>query len=601
MRATREDRTWISTFLIILVFLYCASPAAGQSRATLFSQQPTAIVPGRNGLAALSGEIDQTVVASGSIAITISLPGEADLEFERQNHQGRGPRSSVWRGRSQRDKSAHATLTQHDGLLFGRIERGDQTFTVRPGSNGRTIVERIDPNSFAPEWGHDPASFGRDKVPPTSGDLPGSGTLSPPPATGNDGTIQIDVMSVYTPQARIAAGGTTQVQGMIQAAVDQANTAFINSNMTIRFFLVHMAEAGYSDSGNIENDLNWVTSDATVASWRNTHGADLVSLITSNGGGYCGIGWVQRNPGSSFANYAFQVTALGCLANSTLAHEHGHNMGMEHDPVSAGVTATDASYTWSFGHNVNGVFRTIMSYNVCSAGCPRVLHFSNPDVTYSGYPTGVANQRDNARTGDLTASIVAAFRSGGSAPNNGPAFNIDPIVKPNANVGQAYAASLATNATDADADVLTFSKSSGPSWLFVSSSGALSGTPPSTSVGTNIFTVNVADGRGGSDTATLQITVVAPQVEAPSGLIATANGLKRIDLAWSDNSSNETGFRIERSTNGSKFSHLTTVGANIRTYSNTGLRRGKVYYYRVRANASPTPSAWSNTASATAN
>ncbi len=176
--------------------------------------------------------------------------------------------------------------------------------------------------------------------------------------------------------------------------------------MTSRFFLAHSAEVSYNDSGNINSDLTWVTSNSTVASLRNTYSADMVSLIVNNGGGYCGIGWVQRNPGSGFANYAFQVTALGCLANSTLAHEHGHNMGMEHDPASSGISPSGASYPWSFGHYVNGSFRTIMSYNVCSISCPRVLHFSNPDVLYNGVATGIADQRDNAHTGDLTAPTL---------------------------------------------------------------------------------------------------------------------------------------------------------------------------------------------------
>jgi hypothetical protein len=408
-------------------------------------------------------------------------------------------------------------------------------------------------------------------------------------------------MSVYTPQARAAAGGTAQIHGRIQAAVDQANTAFINSNMIVRFFLAHTAEVAYNDSGNIETDLNWVTSNSTVASWRNTYAADMVSLITNNGGGYCGIGWVQRNPGSGFANYAFQVTALGCLTNNTLAHEHGHNMGMEHDPASAGTSPSGASYPRSFGHNVNGVFRTIMSYNVCSISCPRVLHFSNPDVFYSGHPTGLPDQRDNAHTGDLTAATVAAFRSGSGATNNPPAFISDPITKPNATQGQSYSGSIASNASDPNSDPLTFAKASGPTWLSVASNGALIGTPGSSNVGINTFTVSVSDGQGGSDTATLQITVLAAQLAPPSNLTATPNGTKRIDLTWNDNSTTETGFRIERSTNNSKFSQVATVGPGVTNYSNTGLRRGKTYYYRVRANGSPANSAYSNTASAKAN
>lgn len=603
MSKARAGVKQLSFLVIAANLLWLTSFAQAQMAANLFRQHPATTMPSQYGLAAHAGDVDQTVISSGAGEITIAIPGQPDLTVERQGHSRRGARSSVWRGRGRNDRSAKVTLTQHEGLLFGHIESGNETFTIRPGANGRTIVEKLNPNGFAPEWGHDAASYGRHKIPPNlRGDsFEESSSLTPPVTASADGTIQVDVMSVYTPQARAAAGGTTQIQGRIQAAVDQANTAFINSNMVVRFFLVHTAEVAYNDSGNIETDLDWVTDNATVASWRNTYGADLVSLIVNNGAGYCGIGWVQSNPGPGFANYAFQVTALGCLPNSTLAHEHGHNMGMEHDPASAGTSPSEASYPWSFGHYVNGVFRTIMSYNVCSNSCPRVLHFSNPDVFYGGNRTGVPDQRDNARTGDSTAAIVAAFRSSTSVePNTPPVFTSDPVSKPNATEGQSYSGSIGNNANDPDSDTLTFAKTGGPTWLSVASNGTLTGTPPAGSAGVNSFTVSVSDGRGGSDTATLQITVLAPQMMAPSNLTAVANGTKKIDLSWTDNSTGETGFRIERSANNRKFSHIATVGPGITAFSNGGLRRGKTYYYRVRANGSPN-SAYSNTASAKAN
>ena len=87
---------------------------------------------------------------------------------------------------------------------------------------------------------------------------------------------------------------------------------------------------------------------------------------------------------------------------------------------------------------------------------------------------------------------------------------------------------------------------------------------------------------------------------APSNLVAIAVGSRRIDLSWTDNSSAELGFRIERSTNGRKFSKLATVGAGVTTFSNTGLRSGRVYYYRVRAYTKSSNSGYSNVASATA-
>jgi len=593
----------LSVLISAFLFVLFSSVAQGQTRPNLFRQQPTTTTPSPNGWAAHAGVIDEAVLATGPAWIVIPVPGQPDLVVERQGYEVRSARSRVWRGRGETDQSAKVTLTEHEGLLFGHIQKGHDSFTIRPGPNGRTIVEKINPDSFAPEWGHDAATRGHDKVPPPSwGDTIQESSPADPTATAADGTVQIVLMSVYTPQARIAAGGTTLIQGKIQAAVDQANTAFINSIMTARFFLAHTAEVTYNDSGNMDSDLTWVKSNSTVATLRNTYSADMVSLIVNNGGGYCGIGYVQRNPGAGFADYAFQATALGCLVNSTLAHEHGHNMGMEHDPVSAGISPAGASYPWSFGHYVNGSFRTIMSYDVCSISCPRILHFSNPDVPYNGVATGVLDQRDNAHTGDLIAPIVASFRSGGgSATNNPPAFTSDPITKPNATQGQAYSDSIGSNASDLDSDPMTFAKTSGPTWLSVASNGALTGTPGAADVGTNSFTVSVSDGRGGSDSATLQITALATQMAAPSNLAAVAVERKRIDLAWNDNSTAETGFRIERSTNNSKFSLIATVLAGATSYSNTGLRRGKLYYYRVRANGSPVNSAYSNTTSARAN
>ncbi len=590
----------VLTSAVIVVLL--GAMAQAQTHPNLFRQRPVTDIPGSHGVAAYVGDIDEATLTAAPSGLTIVVPGKPDLAFDRQAHEHRGARSMVWRGRGQLDRG-NATLTLHQGLLYGRIESGGDVYAIRPGSNRRTLVEKINSDSFAPEWGHDAATHGHEKVPPPAGDNRlQQGSLTTPNATAADGTVQIVLMSVYTPQARVAAGGTTQIQAQIQAAVDQANTAFVNSNMVPRFFLSHTAEVAYNDSGNIETDLNWVTSNSSVASLRNTYFADMVSLITNNGGGYCGIGWVQRNPGSGFAGYAFQVTALGCLANSTLAHEHGHNMGMEHDPASAGVSPSGASYPWSFGHYVNGSFRTIMSYNVCTISCPRVLHFSNPEVLYNGVPTGIVDQRDNAHTGDLTAPTIANFRlGGGTGTNNPPAFTSDPIVKSNATQGQAYSGSIAGNATDADADPLTFAKTSGPTWLSVAANGVLSGTPGTTNLGLNSFTVSVSDGRGGSDSATLQITVVAPLL-APTSLGAAPVGSKRIDLTWTDNSSSESGFKIERSGNkGKSYSQIATVPANTTIFSDTGLRSGRIYYYRVRAYSGTSNSAYSNTVNATAN
>jgi hypothetical protein len=87
---------------------------------------------------------------------------------------------------------------------------------------------------------------------------------------------------------------------------------------------------------------------------------------------------------------------------------------------------------------------------------------------------------------------------------------------------------------------------------------------------------------------------------APSGLTATAASTTQINLTWTDNSSNETGFKIERKTGaGGTYAQIATVGASVTTYSNTGLAIGTNYFYRVRATNGGGDSAYSNAASAT--
>jgi hypothetical protein len=98
-------------------------------------------------------------------------------------------------------------------------------------------------------------------------------------------------------------------------------------------------------------------------------------------------------------------------------------------------------------------------------------------------------------------------------PNAAPYFLSDPIAKAGVTAGSPMSGSLAADAGDWEGDPLTYSKTSGPAWLTVASNGAVSGTPPTSAQGTNNFVVSVADGSGGTDTATLQINVVAAPFE----------------------------------------------------------------------------------------
>lgn len=114
---------------------------------------------------------------------------------------------------------------------------------------------------------------------------------------------------------------------------------------------------------------------------------------------------------------------------------------------------------------------------------------------------------------------------------------------------------------------------------------ANTGLTASTSYTYRVRAYNAAGDSIDSNLATA-VTQVAPvPPTAPTGLSATAISSSQIDLSWADNASNEQGFKIERCVGSScsSFSQIATVGADVTSYSNTGLAASTSYSYRVRA------------------
>jgi titin len=117
------------------------------------------------------------------------------------------------------------------------------------------------------------------------------------------------------------------------------------------------------------------------------------------------------------------------------------------------------------------------------------------------------------------------------------------------------------------------------------------------------YRVRATNASGDSDySSTTSATTYAPPTPpaAPSGLTAQAVSSGQINLAWTDNSTDETGFFIERCTGAgcSNFAQIATVEANVTSYSNTGLTASTSYSYRVGATNAGGNSDYSNIASA---
>jgi hypothetical protein len=129
---------------------------------------------------------------------------------------------------------------------------------------------------------------------------------------------------------------------------------------------------------------------------------------------------------------------------------------------------------------------------------------------------------------------------------------------------------------------------------------SVTGLAASTTYQYRVVSFNDAGNSSFSNTASATTSAAPPVLPAaPSALTAAAISSTRINLAWTDNSSNESGFKIERckNPNCTNFAQIAQVGANVTTFADTTVTKNTAYSYRVRAFNAGGNSSYSNTAS----
>lgn len=100
-----------------------------------------------------------------------------------------------------------------------------------------------------------------------------------------------------------------------------------------------------------------------------------------------------------------------------------------------------------------------------------------------------------------------------------------------------------------------------------------------------IYYYRVCAAQSGGDSAySNEVAVVTPGIQTPAGLVATPISTTQVDLTWTDRSSDELGFIIERSSgpNG-LFNEIARVGVDVSAYTDTSVYPATNYYYRVKA------------------
>lgn len=391
-----------------LLFLLIASLAGGanaQSPVRLFSitdaKSPFAE---RSSIAAVR-EYTITVNSGQALmaeALELPLADGKAYRAVKSESEVRGVDDVTWRGKiNEKGFEGDVILTFRKGHVAGLIYTPEAVFEIVPRGGHHILVE-LDQSLF-PECGGaiEPGESPKQE-------LPEGNSL----ATATDSGDRIDVLVVYTTATKNVLGGDAQAQTLSQNAIDATNTAYINSRVRQRVRMVDAKEWVYTETTSASTDLSNLRNDATIQGLRNSANADLVAMIGEIAGA-CGVGYLMGSNPAGNPNNGYTVTARSCaVGNLSFAHELGHNMGSQHNPENG----SGATLPYGYGHYVNGVFRTVMSYsNPCTNGCTRRAYFSNPGILYQGFPTGLDNTRDNVRAMNNTADAIANYRYSGSS------------------------------------------------------------------------------------------------------------------------------------------------------------------------------------------
>jgi len=315
--------------------------------------------------------------------------------FERLDHDDAGFRS--WVGIIEEIPHSHVVFTERDGIVSGIIDAVGVTYQIRMGGPNTYFIERVDTSALG------------DELEPIAGTTVAASAESRADAVpAGDDARTIDVLMLYTPNARSQRGGTAQIEALISQIMSDTNTAFGRSGIAARVRLVGAAQFPLLEAPLMRTDLETLRYSAEVRVARDSVRADLVQLLVASPDvSACGYGYLLDSLNNTNFD-AYSVADIACAAQYTPTHEMAHSMGSHHAPED-GAFGGLFPYSYGFKDPTRG-FRSVMAYS-CSGGvvCGRILNFSNPSVTFRDGPTGAVLQ-DNARSINEASLTVANFR-----------------------------------------------------------------------------------------------------------------------------------------------------------------------------------------------
>jgi len=306
-----------------------------------------------------------------------------------------------------------------------------------------------------------------------------------------------------------------------------------------------------SPESNIITNMNFIDANTGFAGsfyfWKTTNGGNNWTKAIPDAGNYCNMSFINSSTGwvLSNSNGIWKTTDSG--NNWTMINN-------QYNHTFTSISFINANSGWAAGYN-GGIFKTTNGGVNWTAQTPvtvQDLYSINFSDANTGRATG-GNPGVFLRTtngGTNWTSVTGPFN-----------YRYDKIKFINSSIGWLCGASgiaLTTN--------------NGTSWI--------NQTPPGSS---NIAAVSYI--------STNTIYAVSENIykstsggfnlNAPSNLALVPVSTSQINLSWTDNSSDEEKFVIERSSDGNNWSIIDSVNADVTSYQNSGLSTDQLYYYRV--------------------